>query len=579
MASPATELGLDRSGNGNNWTVAGTLGSDQMLDTPTNNFCTMNPLSYVGTLSEGNLAYLSPTSDSRTSASTMASSSGKWYAEVLIGSTGTNWIVGVASAKLNPLISGDKLHNYTGGNATYFHNGNKSLNGTQTSYGATYTAGDIIGIALDVDNGTVTFYKNNASQGSITLPSSEGTAWQFALGSGTAGSTHNYNINFGQDSSFAGNKTAQGNQDGNGIGDFFYTPPAGYLALCTSNLSEPAVVSSKTFNTVLYSGTGSSNSITGVGFQPDWIWIKGRDVSVNNFLFDAVRGVSKYLRSDITNAEGTSSGPRHLTAFGSDGFTVGVDNDVNNSGESFVSWNWNMGGTTASNTSGSITSSVRANPAAGQSIVTYTGTGSNATVGHGLTSAPGFIVVKTRNNTGDWMVYYGDNTDFLKLNEYNDTEDLAAVWNDTSPTSSVFTIGTNTDVNVDGRTYVAYCFSSIDGYSSVGTYDGNAGTNETDGTFVYTGFRPAWVMCKLTSADGESWLIKDNKRSPFNPADEWLYADKSSAEATGDTALRDIDLVSNGFKFRGWSTELNGNGESYTYLAFAETPFKYSNAR
>jgi len=457
-------------------------------------------------------------------------------------------------------------------------NGAPDAGGFDTDYGASFTAGDIIGVALDIDNGTIAFYKNNSSQGTAftDIKTAMPTGGWIPFSRGYNGSIST--TNWGQDSSFAGTKPAQGNQDSGGIGDFFYTPPSGFLALCTKNLPDVAVTPSEHFNTVLWTGNGSSQSISSLEFQPDFTWIKSRSIVDSHHLFDSVRGAGQRLRSDTSAAENYNE-TAYLTSFDSDGFSLGGDDGVNKNTATYVAWNWNMGGTTASNTNGSITSSIRANPSAGQSIVTYTGTGSNATVGHGLSSVPGFIAVKTRNNTGDWMVFYGDNTDFLKLNEYNDTEDLAAVWNDTSPTSSVFTIGTNSDVNVDGRTYVAYCFSSIDGYSSAGTYKGNAGSNETDGTFVYTGFRPAWVMCKLTSTDGESWLIKDNKRSPINPADEWLYADKNAAEATADTTLRDIDFLSNGFKFRGWSTELNGNGESYTYLAFAETPFKYSNAR
>ena len=595
MAGPATELGLDRSGNGNNFTVAGTLGSDQMVDTPTNNFCTLNPNdpSTGQTLSEGNLKTVLP--DNKTSIASMMVSSGKWYFEVHQVNIGGVGIINSLAAMAGRGSSNNNgygtYYNFSNFHGTIYY---ASSTDTTPSSGSN---GDIVGCAFDLDNNKIYWHVNgtyistsggqqnptNASN-PIAISQVDAPEHNFAPAFGAYSTNPAFIVNFGQDSSFAGTKTAQGNQDSGGIGDFYYTPPTGFLALCTQNLPAATVTPTEHFKTVLYTGNASTNAITGVGFQPDFVWTKNREDTYFNSLYDAVRGTgnTKAIHSNDQVAEGTHSAHNNLVSFDSDGFTLGATsstNVMNYDDHIYVSWSWNMGGTTASNSNGSITSSIRANPSAGQSIVTYTGTGSNATVGHGLASVPGFIVVKTRNNTGDWMVFYGDATDFLKLNEYNDTEDLAAVWNDTSPTSSVFTIGTNTDVNVDGRLYVAYCFSSIDGYSSAGTYKGNAGSNETDGTFVYTGFRPAWVMCKLTSSDGESWLIKDNKRSPFNPADGWLYADKTSAEATAGTTLRDIDFLSNGFKFRGWSTELNGNGESYTYLAFAETPFKYSNAR
>ena len=583
---------LDQSGNNNDWSTSHLTESDVMVDSPTNNFATGNPLIHRHTygwadLTEGNLQHTNAGLSSSWGGllPTMLPTTGKYYAEVYCQGD-SDGVIGVFNFGTygldhflvqNPYLVAGAWAIYTDNSqGVRYDNGNNASNDNNVT---DFMQNKVMGIAIDNDNSKLFIYKNNVVVATINnLDISDTAATDaFAFTSLTADSTaRTFTWNFGQDSSFAGKKTAQGNQDSGGVGDFFYEPPSGFLALCTKNLPAVAANPSENFNTVLYTGNGSTNAIT-VGFQPDFVWGKDRSGTDHNHLFDAIRGTNQRLISNANSAENTES--NCLDSFDTNGFTLGSNTGLNNNNDLHVAWSWNMGGTTASNSDGSITSSIRANPSAGQSIVTYTGTGSNATVGHGLSSVPGFIAVKTRNNTGDWMVFYGDNTDFLKLNEYNDTEDLAAVWNDTSPTSSVFTIGTNTDVNVDGRTYVAYCFSSIDGYSSAGTYKGNAGSNETDGTFVYTGFRPAWVMCKLTSTDGESWLIKDNKRSPFNPADEWLYADKNAAEATANTTLRDIDFLSNGFKFRGWSTELNGNGESYTYLAFAETPFKYSNAR
>jgi len=564
-------LGDDESGNTNDFTANNLAAADQVLDSPSNNFPTLNALNYVGALSEGNLAYTAPTSDSRTSASTMASSSGKWYAEVLIGSTGTNWVVGVASAKLNALLSADKLHNYTGGNASYLHNGNKSLNGTQTSYGATYTTGDIIGIALDVGSGTVTFYKNNASQGSITLPTSNDTAWQFALGSGTGGASHSYNINFGQDSSFAGGKTAQGNQDGNSIGDFYYTPPTNYLALCTSNLPDASIVPSEYFNTVLYTGNATARSITGVGFQPDFVWNKTRSANQNHFLYDAVRGASKDLRINQTGTEGTSDA---VTAFGADGFSVGSGNDGNENTETYVNWNWKANGTGSSNTDGSINSTATsASVDAGFSIVTYTGNATEgATVGHGLSKAPEVIMLKKRSGSSGWYMYHSalGATKNIEIQVNSAAATTSNIWNDTEPTADVFSLGNNAAVNGTSATFVAYCFHSVDGYSKFGSYTGNA---NADGTFVYTGFKPAFVMIKRTDG-AKNWSMYDNKRDSINPNTKQLYANKSNVEYD-DATYTAMDFVSNGFK---WRTDNTGeNVGSYIFLAFASVPFKYSN--
>ena len=572
-------LGDDKSGNTNDFTANNLAASDQVLDSPMNNFPTLNALSYVGTLTEGNLAYLSPTSDSRTSASTMASSSGKWYAEVLIGSTGTNWIVGVASVRLNPLLSGDKLHNYTGGNATYFHNGNKSLNGTQTSYGATYTTGDIIGIALDVGSGTVTFYKNNASQGSITLPTSNDTAWQFALGSGTTGASHSYNINFGQDSSFAGEKTAQGNQDGNSIGDFYYTPPTNYLALCTSNLPDASIVPSEYFNTVLYTGNDADNRSISVGFQPDFVWLKIRTQARNHYLYDAVRGADKQLLTNATNAEQTTAD--RMQAFESNGFQLGTSSEINDSGETFVSWSWKANGSGSSNTDGSInTTGTSASVAAGFSIVTYTGNATEgATVGHGLSKAPEVIMLKKRSGSSGWYMYHSalGATKNIEIQVNSGAATTANIWNDTEPTADVFSLGNNAAVNGTSATFVAYCFHSVDGYSKFGSYTGNG---DADGTFIYTGFRPAWVLIKWTSSNGESWQVFDSKRDNHNLQHHRLKPDSDAVEATNiNASSENIDSVSNGFKLRGYSNGINQSGGSYIYMAFAETPFKNSNGR
>ena len=324
------------------------------------------------------------------------------------------------------------------------------------------------------------------------------------------------------------------------------------------------------FNTVLYTGNGGSQNITGVGFSPDWVWLKGRNNANNHNLNDTVRGVNKQLYADINNAETTAT--THLTAFDSDGFTLGNDGAVNGSSDTYVSWNWKAGGSASSNSNGSITSSVSANTTAGFSIVTYTGNGTaGATVGHGLGSIPKGIIVKVRNTTNEWVVYHTSlgATKFIEMNSTGAVQTNTTRFNDTEPTSSVFSLGTAAGLNTSSDTHVAYCFAEKKGYSKFGSYTGNG---NADGTFVYTGFRPAWVMVKRTDS-GNSWCIFDNKRPGFNETNQYLLAEDSRAELTD----MGFEILSNGFKLRQTFNSVNGSGASYIYLAFAESPFVNSN--
>jgi len=281
------------------------------------------------------------------------------------------------------------------------------------------------------------------------------------------------------------------------------------------------------------------------------------------------------LYSDGTNAEGSTDDT--VDSFDSDGFTLGNDGGTNASGYNYVGWSWKAGGTAVSNTAGSITSQVSANVDAGFSIVSYTGTGANATVGHGLNSAPEMIITKARTNGSSyWLTYHSGlaspSTSYMSLNTTNAVDTGgASVWNSTSPTSSVFSVGTSTWINPSGGTMIAYCFADVEGFSKAGSYTGNGSTN---GAFVYTGFRPAWVMVKGSSA-AESWTIWDNKRNAYNTASNFLYANTSNSELSP----AEVDFVSNGFKLRNASSQGNVSGRTYIYLAFAEHPFKYANAR
>jgi len=571
----SADLGLDRSGNGNDWAVNNITYVDQMVDSPTNNFATLNSLKQKDvTLSEGNLKSFGGTGGSGDvlTHSTFGVSSGKWYAEFAYTIISGDAAYAVGIQKTESTGAEDLSYRY------YAYNGNKYENSTGSSYGASYTAGDIIGLALDMDAGTLTFYKNNATQGtSFTSISGDYNFYGIRMG----GTEHTGVWNFGQDSSFAGAKTAQGNQDDNDIGDFYYTPPTGFLALCTSNLPAVAVTPSEHFNTVIYTGDGSTQAITGVGFQPDYVWIKERSTGASHCSFDVLRGVNKVLGQDDHGGQ-TESQTDLLTAFSADGFSLGANaggKSVNRNTDTYVAWNWLAGGSGSANTDGNMaeTVTVSANVDAGFSIITYTGDGAAATVGHGLSKAPEMIIVKSYK-TGDaqWRVYHSSNTsapetDYLAINTTAATADDSAVWNDTAPTADVFTIGDGANVNTDDDPYVAYCWHSVDGYSKMGSYTGNA---STDGTFVYTGLRPAMIIFKKTNGS-EAWRTYHNKVEPYNPNKQVLLPSESDAEGGADN---EVDFLSNGFKLRTSWNGMNGSGDTYIFIAFAETPFKYSNA-
>ena len=324
------------------------------------------------------------------------------------------------------------------------------------------------------------------------------------------------------------------------------------------------------FNTKLYTGTGSSNSVTGIGFQPDLVWIKNRSGSYWHNLTDSVRGVTKVLYSHENSAETTTS--NYVSSFNTDGFTVSTDSDVNGNGNSIVAWNWLGANGTASNTDGSITSTVSANTTNGFSIVSYTGTGANATVGHGLGSAPKMVITKSRDTNGlDWRTYHASlgATKFVVLNLTDASTTASNFMNDTEPTSSVFSLGSGTTPNKSGDNYIAYCFSEVKGFSKFGSYTGN---NSNDGTFVYTGFKPAFVLIKRYDA-AASWFMFDSKRDPSNGVTQSLIPNLSNAEGTNTTPP--LDFLSNGFKLR--YAHPNFNTGSYIYMAFAEAPLVGSN--
>jgi len=572
-------LGNDASSNTNNWTVNNLAATDQMLDSPTNNFCTLNSVSKGSSivLKEGNLDVSRSVPGHRYSVGTLGVSSGKWYWEIYLANS-TGPLLGIATPEqlvdANDHDTTSTAWNWDTSGPNSYGDGNG-----HGIYGSTTTLGDIVGVELDMDAGTIDFYKNNVSEGEMFNTLSGNTILPCAYIHGTAA---NVIFNFGQDSSFAGNKTAQGNQDSNSIGDFYYEPPTGYLALCTSNLPDPAVIPSEHFNTVTYTGNGTSQSITGVGFQPDFVWHNMRSSARATNLYDAVRGLgSLSTNNNGAEASGSTSG---LTSYDSDGATIiyrsGVNHEVNESGQTGVLWNWKAGGAGTANSDGSLTTTkTSANTTAGFSIVKYTGNATaGATLGHGLNDSPDLIIVKKLTAAQDWVVYHQSlgNGQAMTLNSTGGAENPTSHWNSTNPTTSVFSLGSHQKVNGTSTDYIAYCFAEKEGFSKVGTYTGNG---SSDGTFVYTGFRPAYIMIKRTVNEG--WYVRDSARDPYNVGGNMLIASSNAAEYNNCSSSGNscIDYLSNGFKQRGTDTSLNASGSTYIYLAFAEYPFKHTNAR
>jgi hypothetical protein len=536
----------DSSGTGNNWTATNIVAGDYMLDSPTNNYATWNPLrpSAAMTYSDGNLSATSSGGSGRSSYGTLGMSSGKWYFEL----TGGDNSVGVATNESDIY-------------AIYLASGSYNINGTTISGKATYTTTDIIGIAYNADGSVIEFFKNGASQGSTSFTAGFNLPI-VAQFNGTFSATRTCIANFGQSG-------------------FTYTPPAGFLALSTANLPEPSISPlygaspQDHFNTVLWSGNSSTQSITGVGFQPDWVWGKSRNFASNHGLYDSVRGATLQLASADTSDEATVLDG--LTSFDTDGFSLGDGSRLNNSGRTYVAWNWKASNAASVlNEEGTIPSQVSANTTAGFSIVSYTGNTpvANATVGHGLDSVLDMIIVKNRDRASGWLIYHSANTsapetDFLQFTAAG-TTDNNTVWNDTAPTTSVFSIGTTSSVNFSGENFIAYCFHSVEGYSKFSGYTGN---NDLDGPFIYTGFRPAWVLIKRYNTI-QDWVIYDAIRDSINAVGKTLEPNEPNSEG----ARGQMDFVSNGFKLRGTNSVSNGSG-TYIYMAFAENPFKYANAR
>jgi len=566
-AATATTLGKDAAGS-NNWTpnnlsVTAGAGNDSLVDVPTNgsetdtgaggqvrgNYCTLNPLDKGAniTLSNGNLDY-STGNTNMCRATIRIPSSGKWYWEAQVTSSPNqeNFGIATASARTNTYLGGD-ANGWSFGTS-----GNKYNNNSASSYGSSCTTTDVIGVAFDADAGTLVFYKNNTSLGTAYSGLTSGPYFP-AVGSNESSGV----LNFGQR-------------------PFAYTAPSGFKALCTANLPAPTITQPSTVMDVkLWTGNGSTQTISGLGFSPDFVWLKGRSVPYPHGLHDTVRGVNRFLISSTTDAEIVNEQDGFISAFTSDGFTISPGSrssaTFNQNSATYAGWCWDAGSSTVTNTAGSISSQVRANASAGFSVVTYTGNGSTGTIGHGLGIAPSMIIQKPRSSSGSWAVYHASlgagNAVWLNLTDASGS--YPTVWNSTAPTSSVYSVGSY----MGTLTYVAYCFAPVAGYSAFGSYTGNG---STDGPFVYTGFRPRWLLVKRSSLAGSDWNVIDAARDTYNPVIQDLAPNNSSAE---DVYLDNRDFLSNGFKIRSNQGIVNTSGETYIYAAFAESPFQFSRAR
>ena len=522
----------------------------------TGNYATLNPLSKSSqtniVLANGNLeASNSSSSGQGRVHGTIAMSSGKWYFEATV--------TGSSSAHEIGIIKTTEALNYGiglfAGGYSYMQPGTKFNNNSTPSYGASYTTGDTIGVAFDADNGTLIFYKNGASQGTAFTGLS-GTFYP-AVSTYSSAANFGWKVNFGQRA-------------------FSHAAPSGYKALTVENLSDPtgpAAEPNKYFDTKLWTGTGSARSITmdNSSMSPDFVWIKARtDANDHHHLFDTIRGAGKRVLSNGNGAESTDNNT--LSAFDSNGFSLGTQSAVNGNGDEVVSWNWESAASTVTNTAGSIDSQVRADQAAGFSIVTYTAVGGNNSFGHGLNVKPKFILIKNRSNTADWFAMFDTGAASYQHGYLNSNSGFSAASAQPVSTSTITYGNDNAMFGANGNNYLAYCFAPVANYSAMDTYTGNG---SSDGIFVHTGFKPAFLLTKRTNAS-ENWEIRDNKRNPYNRVNRALFPHTSGAEDTGSV---DVDFLSNGFKIRTANGSINASGGIYMYYAVAEGPFKTARAR
>ena len=563
-------------------------------DCTANNFPTLNSIGSgildrsggtapTATYSNGNLTVVA-TQDSTSARSTIGVSTGKWYWEVrydVNSSAPGNGIVGLTSA-------GTSYDDAAG--ASYEPRSDRFRKAGSTFYDGTNNQTDnglIVGVALDKNVGIISFFADGTLQSSGTMTGLN-TLSEYHLPecfTYNDGASNTFTFNFGQNPTFCGQvsvSSTQRNADANGKGQFRYAPPSDFLALCEDNLPTPAITDpGKYFKTVLWTGDGNmGRNITGVGFKPDLVWIKSRSFTNNHHLFDSVRGPNRILRSSTRDRESIPG--NIMPSFNDDGFTVGEDgsnNATNDNGNNFVAWCWQAGaGTTSLNTDGAINSVVSVNQDAGFSIVSYTGTGSNTTVGHGLTVTPNVVICKNRTDDNTNWSFNGNVAGLTYGTNKMMLQSTSAIVGDTNEVmgagTSIINLGNSSATNDANNEQIAYCWHSVDGFSKFGSYVGNG---SQDGPFVYCGFKPAFLMIKRTDTTGEWWMY-DNSRGSINPIPRMLLANADGTE-NEDSASYLLDFVSNGFKWRSGLAASNGNGGSFFFMAFAESPFKTANAK
>jgi hypothetical protein len=545
-AATAAAIGADYSGNGNNWTpnnISVTAGAtyDSMLDVPTQfadggngrgNYCVLNPLRSPGgngAITQGNLYVVTLSGDGHYSG-TIAMTSGKWYAEFTPTFLGAAGLVGLVDiSKVAPTA----YPNSTAFGWIYISTGNKINNNVSVAYGATWTTNDVIGIAYDADAGTVTFYKNGASQGQAYSGITGDIA--FCCYDAASANYAEFAANFGQR-------------------PFSYTPPTGFRALNTLNLPTPTILKgNQFFDATLFTSTGTTQVVTNSGFRPDWLWFKRRNAAQDHFLFTDPISLDQYLSSNTTAAEATST--TFLDTVNADGFTMGTGNFASTS--PVVCWNWKEGATQ------------------GFDIVTFTGSTGSYSVNHSLGVAPKMIIYKDRVAAAGWVVMHSSLANmtaaYLLLNSTAAVANLGT----TVPAPTSTTFGCSATITNNGDATLAYLFSEVAGFSKFGSYTGNG---SADGPFVFCGFRPRWIMVKNISATGE-WYLHDTARDVGNLAQNRLFPNLSAAESPS-TTNGSLDILSNGFKVRTPGTDNNNvNGNTYIYAAFAENPFKNALAR
>ena len=582
----------------------------QVSDTCKNNFATLNGTSIPSkyTVSEGNLRFTNSTSNwTGFLEGTVGFSTGKWYWETRANVDTDYHHIGIVGVGITHFNASD----------SYFYGMSYQTDGrfwSEGNVGGAFATGkthandgDIVQVAVDMNdkkmwvgiNGNWIDSGNPIAGTGENFNSTRGFNYQHYVPFYDSYGSSGLSINFGQNPTFGGKITAGTNTDDNGRGLFSYDVPTGFLALCEVNLPTPAIADpGEHFKTVLYTGDGNGgHSITGVGFKPDLVWIKCRSNADNHTLSDTVRGPGLALYSDLTNAEHAST--IRIQSFNDDGFTTGSSGDTNTNGRTFCAWCWKAGGAAVANTDGSINSSVSANQTAGFSIVSYTGTGSAGTVGHGLGKRPEVVIVKRRDAATNWPMFVdgiSNNTnDLLQLNLTNATATAGNFFNSGNTTTTTFPLGTGDgQTNASGSGHIAYCWAEIEGYSKFGSYKGNG---NVDGPFVYCGFKPAWIMIKPYGSPSDScyssgytsWSIYDSSRSPSNDDtmhQRVLFANRSYEEGkrgqgSSSGAFQNLDFLSNGFKIRGNSNcETNTTSiDGFFFMAFAESPFQTANAK